>query len=79
VYVLAAVPLSVIKNAARIFTIVELGTRVNPDYFGGELHHSGGFVFLLGAICVDIVLLWFLRKGETKGRVGCSEVISPSC
>lgn len=66
VFVLAAIPLSVAKNAVRIFTIVELGREVNPQYFNGELHHSGGIVFFLATLIVDIGLLWSLRRGESK-------------
>ena len=45
VLVVAAVPLSVAKNAVRIFTIAELGTRVDPGYLNGRLHHNGGMFF----------------------------------
>src|SRR5947209_1484515 len=44
--VAVAVPLSVIKNGLRVFAIAELGTRVNPSFFEGRLHHHGGIVFL---------------------------------
>jgi exosortase len=62
--ILVAIPLSVAKNAVRIFTITELGTRVDPSYLNGRLHHNGGFVFLGLALIVDIALLWILRRGE---------------
>ena len=62
--VVAAIPLSVAKNAVRIFTIAELGTRVDPGYLNGRLHHNGGLVFLGLALVVDIALLWILRRGE---------------
>ena len=64
--VVAAVPLSVAKNAVRIFTIAELGTRVDPSYLNGSLHHHGGIVFLTLALVVDVLLLWMLRKGELR-------------
>ncbi len=59
-----AIPLSVAKNAVRIFTIAELGTRVDPGYLNGRLHHNGGFIFLGLALIVDITLVWVLRRGE---------------
>ena len=62
--VVIAIPLSVAKNAVRIFTIAELGTRVDPAYLTGRLHHNGGFVFLGLALVVDVGLLWVLRRGE---------------
>jgi len=63
--VVIAIPLSVAKNAVRIFTIAELGTRVNPGYLNGRLHHNGGFIFLGCALVVDVGLLWILRRGES--------------
>lgn len=63
--VLLAIPLSVAKNAVRIFTIAELGTRVDPGFLNGKLHHNGGVVFLGLALAAQLLLLWFLMKGET--------------
>ncbi len=63
--VVIAIPLSVAKNAVRIFTIAELGTRVDPGYLNGRLHHNGGFIFLGFALVVDVGLLWILRRGES--------------
>jgi len=62
--VLLAVPLSIAKNAVRIFVIAELGTKVDPAYLHGKLHHNGGVAFLLLALVVVILLLWILRTTE---------------
>lgn len=61
-----AIPLSVVKNAVRIFTIAELGTRVDPGYLNGRLHHNGGIVFLSLAVAVVVFLLWLLRRSESQ-------------
>jgi exosortase len=61
-----AVPLSVAKNAIRIFTIAELGTRVDPGYLDGRFHRHGGIVFLGLALLVVIGLLWMLRRSEVR-------------
>lgn len=66
--VVLAIPLSVAKNAVRIFTIAELTTRVNPNYLYGRLHRQGGVVFLSLAVLVTILLLWFLRSGESSEK-----------
>ncbi len=60
-----AVPLSVAKNALRIFTIAMLGTRVDPGFLTGRLHHQGGIVFFLISLVGVFVLLWLLRRAET--------------
>lgn len=65
--VLAAIPLSVVKNAIRIFTIAELATRVNPSFLHGSFHHHGGVVFLTLAVLMVVALLWILRKSEMRG------------
>jgi exosortase len=63
-----AIPLSVAKNAIRIFTIAELTTRIDPSYLHGRLHHQGGVVFLSLAALVITLLLYFLRSGEASEK-----------
>jgi exosortase len=64
-----AVPLSVAKNGLRIFTIAMLGTKVDPGFLTGRLHHQGGVIFLCVALLVIFLLLWILRKGERRSAV----------
>ena len=64
--VLAAIPLSLAKNGLRIFTIAELGTRVDPGFLDGKLHHHGGIVFFGIAVVAVVVLLWILRRTEFR-------------
>lgn len=59
-----AVPLSVAKNGLRIFTIAMLGTRVDPGYLTGKLHHEGGSIFFAIVLAGIYGLLWILRRGE---------------
>lgn len=66
VLVLAAFPLSIVKNAVRIFTIAELATRVDPAYLNGNLHHHGGILFLGFSVLLIVLLLWRLRRGELR-------------
>jgi exosortase len=58
------IPLSVAKNGLRIFTIVELGTRVDPGFFTGNLHHHGGILFFGLAVAAVGALIWVLRRTE---------------
>lgn len=64
ILVAASVPLSIAKNAIRVFTIAELGTRVNPSLLHGRLHQHGGVVFLGLAVLIDLALLWVLKRTE---------------
>jgi len=62
--VVIAIPLSVAKNGLRIFTIGELGTRVDPAFLSGNLHHHGGIIFFGIAVVVLVALLWILHRTE---------------
>ncbi len=64
--VVAAIPLSVAKNGLRIFTIAELGTRVDPGFLDGKLHHNGGILFYGLAVVAVGALLWILRRTDPK-------------
>jgi exosortase len=64
--VAATIPLMVAKNGLRIFVIAELGTRGDPGFLDGKLHHHGGIVFLAIAVAIVIVLIWILRRSETS-------------
>jgi len=63
-----AFPLSIAKNAVRIVTIAELGTRLDPSYLHGRLHHDGGIIFLGLAMLVEFSILWILTKCELKAN-----------
>ena len=63
----ATVPLAVAKNAVRIFTLVELGTRVDPGYLNGRLHRNGGILFFGLAVGAIGVLLWLIRHKQSRG------------
>jgi exosortase len=62
----AAIPLSVAKNGLRIFTIAELGTRVDPGFLDGKLHHHGGIIFFGISVVAVVALLWILRRTEFR-------------
>ncbi len=64
--VAVAIPLSVVKNGLRIFTIAELGTRVDPGFLNGKLHHHGGIIFFGVSIVAVVALLWILRRTELR-------------
>lgn len=62
--VAVVIPLSVAKNGLRIFTIVELGTEVDPGFLTGNLHHHGGILFFGLSVAVVSALIWLLRRTE---------------
>jgi len=66
IVVLAAIPLSVAKNAVRIFTLSMLGVHVDMGFLHGTLHRRGGIVFFILALLAVLLLLWVLGRGEKK-------------
>lgn len=66
--VIAAVPLSVAKNAVRIFTLSTLATHVDPSFLTGRLHHEGGVVFFLLALGAICLMIWVLLRTEAERR-----------
>jgi exosortase len=62
----ATVPLSIAKNALRIVTLSMLGTRVDPAFLTGRLHHQGGIVFFTMSLAVLVTLLWLVRRAEER-------------
>lgn len=64
ILLLLLVPLTIIKNAFRIFSLSTLGMYVNPSFLTGRLHHQGGIVFFAVAFVALWVIVWTLQKLE---------------
>jgi len=60
------VPMTIIKNALRIFTLSTLGMYVNQSFLTGRLHHQGGVVFFAAAFIILWGMVWVLQKFEGK-------------
>ena len=66
-FVLAAVPMAMIKNAVRIVVLSLLAIHVNKGWLTDSvLHHEGGIVFFILALLLLYPLLWQLRRSEEK-------------
>jgi len=63
-----AFPISIAKNAVRIVTLGELGTRWDPSYLHGRLHHDGGIIFLAFAVVIELSVLWVLGRSEMQAE-----------
>lgn len=61
-----AIPLSVAKNGLRIFVLGMLGTRVDPRYLTGRLHHDGGIIYFLIALAIIFLLILVARRGDQR-------------
>jgi exosortase len=67
-----AVPLSVAKNALRIFTLSMLGIHVNRGFLTGRLHHEGGGVFYAAALAAIFAFIYLLQRREANVPPGRS-------
>lgn len=59
---LAIIPLALIRNGVRIFTLGELCVHVSPDMIDSYIHHHGGPIFFVLSLIPFFFLLRFLHK-----------------
>lgn len=59
---LAVIPLAIIRNGFRIFTIAELCIHISPDMLDSFIHRRGGPIFFLLSLVPFFLLLFLLRK-----------------
>jgi exosortase len=61
---LVVVPIAMLKNGLRIFTLSTLAVYVNPGFLHGNLHKYGGIPFFAVALIPIAMLLIFLEKSD---------------
>ena len=61
------VPLAMLRNGFRIFTLAYLTVEVDPRIIDSPLHHRGGPIFFALSLIPFVLCLWFLRRNE-RGR-----------
>jgi exosortase C (VPDSG-CTERM-specific) len=66
---LAVIPLGIIRNGFRIFTIAMLCVHVNPDMIDSPIHHQGGPVFFLLSLIPFSLFLYILWRLERKNQL----------
>ncbi|HXT10471.1 MAG TPA: archaeosortase/exosortase family protein [Candidatus Angelobacter sp.] len=76
VLVLAIIPLGILRNGFRIFTIGELCVHIGPQMIDSPIHRRGGPVFFLLSLIPLFLLLRFLTKRELKREP--SAAVSPN-
>ena len=64
----AVIPITIIKNAVRIFILTTIAVYIDPRILGSVAHRRGGIpIFILALILVGTVL-WVLRILERGGK-----------
>ncbi len=68
VLALVVIPIALLRNGLRVFTIGQLCVRIGPEMIDSWIHRQGGpFFFLLSLIPFSLVLL-YLIKTDRKAR-----------
>ena len=67
---LSVIPLALLRNGFRIFTIGELCVNVSPDMINSYIHRRGGPIFFALSLIPFFLLLLYLRKGEHSPPCG---------
>ena len=74
---LAVIPLGIIRNGFRIFTLGMLCVHVNPNIIDSPLHHRGGPIFFVLSLVPFFALLFLLRRSERPGKVAMAASANP--
>ena len=78
VLTLAVIPLAILRNGFRIFTIAMLCVHVDPRMIDSPIHHRGGPIFFMLSLVPFLALLFVLRRSErTKNNPASVTAGSP--
>ena len=64
IFVLAVIPLALLRNGFRVYVIGELCTHVGPEMVDSPIHHHGGPLFFALSLIPFFLLLLLLRRSE---------------
>jgi exosortase C (VPDSG-CTERM-specific) len=74
---LAIIPIAIIRNGFRIFTIAMLCVHVGPDMIHSWIHKRGGPVFFALSLIPFFALLIYLNRRERLGPIRRAKISSP--
>lgn len=67
---LLVIPLALLRNGFRVFTIGELCVNVSPDMIHSYIHRKGGPIFFVLSLVPFFFILLLLRRSELKSSRG---------
>lgn len=70
---IAVIPLALLRNGLRIFTLGQLGVHVGNWIFDSPIHRRGGPIFFALSLIPFFLLLFWLRKSEPPPK-GCEQL-----
>lgn len=76
VLVAFVIPLGIVRNGIRVWTIATLCIQYGPDMVHSIVHRRGGPVFFTLSLIPLLLLLWWLRRGEMTVAGGKEETLN---
>jgi len=67
---LVVIPLGILRNGCRIFTLGYLCVHLDPGIIDSPLHHRGGPIFFVLSLVPFFALLLLLRRSEDHNKEG---------
>jgi exosortase/archaeosortase family protein len=61
---LAVIPLALLRNGFRVFTIGQLCVHIGPEMIDSYIHRHGGPFFFILSLVPFCILLFFLMKSD---------------
>ena len=71
IFILAVIPLAILRNGFRVFTIGELCVHIGPHMIDSPIHHKGGPLFFALSLIPFFLLLLLLKRSE-RSREGAN-------
>jgi len=65
---LMVIPLALLRNGLRVFTIGQLCVNIGPEMIHSYIHRKGGPIFFLLSLVPFFLLLLLLRKTEQRAQ-----------
>jgi exosortase C (VPDSG-CTERM-specific) len=69
---LAVIPLALLRNGFRVFTIAELCVHIGPQMINSYIHRHGGPIFFILSLVPFLLLLLLLSKSDLSARPATS-------
>ena len=70
------IPLAIIRNGFRIFTIGMLCVHIGPEMIHSPIHHKGGPIFFALSLIPFFAFLWYLRRRERNKSENSASIAS---
>lgn len=74
---LSVLPLALLRNGFRVFTIGELCVQISPDMIHSFIHRNGGPIFFVLSLIPFGLVLWLLVRSERNHPPSSGPLSSP--